>query len=78
MIEQIDRISRLSEEDWSKLESIIFDIRIKIISLDLPTRHAFAKIDDEFQRWVLLAVNTMMLDILAATAIKDYTDRRRR
>lgn len=45
--------------------------------MDLPTSHAFANIDDEFQRWVLSAVNAMMLDILAATARKDYTDRRR-
>ncbi|UCA62252.1 recombinase family protein (plasmid) [Chryseobacterium rhizoplanae] len=78
LIEQIDRITRLSEEDWYKLKSIILDNRIKVISLDLPTSHNFASIDDEFQRWVLSAVNSMMLDILAATARKDYTDRRRR
>ncbi|MCL1654943.1 resolvase [Elizabethkingia miricola] len=78
LIEQIDRITRLSEEDWHKLKSIILDNRIKVISLDLPTSHNFANIDDEFQRWVLSAVNSMMLDILAATARKDYTDRRRR
>jgi DNA invertase Pin-like site-specific DNA recombinase len=78
LIEQIDRITRLSEEDWRKLKSIILDNRIKVISLDLPTSHNFANIDDEFQRWVLSAVNSMMLDILAATARKDYTDRRRR
>ncbi len=78
LIEQIDRITRLSEEDWSKLKSIILENRIKVISLDLPTSHNFANIDDEFQKWVLSAVNSMMLDILAATARKDYTDRRRR
>ena len=78
LIEQIDRITRLSEEDWRKLKSIILDNRIKVISLDLPTSYNFASIDDEFQRWVLSAVNSMMLDILAATARKDYTDRRRR
>lgn len=78
LIEQIDRITRLSEEDWYKLKSIILDNRIKVISLDLPTSHNFASIDDEFQRWVLSAVNSMMLNILAATARKDYTDRRRR
>jgi len=78
LIEQIDRITRLSEEDWHKLKSIILDNRIKVISMDLPTSHNFTNIDDEFQRWVLSAVNSMMLDILAATARKDYTDRRRR
>jgi DNA invertase Pin-like site-specific DNA recombinase len=78
LIEQIDRITRLSEEDWHKLKSIILENRIKIISMDLPASHNFVNIDDEFQRWVLSAVNSMMLDILAATARKDYTDRRRR
>lgn len=78
LIEQIDRITRLSEEDWHKLKSIILTNRLKVISMDLPTSHNFATVDDEFQRWVLSAVNAMMLDILAATARKDYIDRRRR
>lgn len=78
LIEQIDRITRLSEKDWNTLKSTILDNRIKVISMDLPTSHNFLATDDEFQRWVLSAVNSMMLDILAATARKDYTDRRRR
>lgn len=78
LIEQIDRITRLSEEDWHKLKSTILDNGIKVISMDLPTSYNFSKIDDEFQKWILSAVNSMMLDILAATARKDYTDRRRR
>lgn len=78
LMEQIDRITRLSEDDWGKLKSTILENRIKVISMDLPTSHSFINIDDEFQRWVLSAVNAMMLDILAATARKDYIDRRRR
>jgi len=78
LIEQIDRITRLSEKDWYKLKSIILDNQLKIISVDLPTSYNFITIDDEFHRMILSAVNAMMLDILAATARKDYTDRRRR
>ncbi len=78
LIEQIDRITRLSEGDWNQLKSHILDNRLKIISMDLPTSHSFVNTEDEFQRWVLSAVNSMMLDILAATARKDYLDRRRR
>ena len=78
LIEQIDRITRLSEEDWNELKSYILDNRLKVISMDLPTSYNFVKTEDEFQRWVLSAVNSMMLDILAATARKDYLDRRRR
>lgn len=78
LIEQIDRITRLSENDWKKLKSIIIDNKLKIVSMDLPTSHNFVKSTDEFQTRILDAVNTMMLDILAATARKDYVDRRRR
>lgn len=77
LIEQIDRITRLSEKDWDKLKSMILDNHLKIISLDLPTSHNFVS-DNEFQRRVLSAINAMMLDILAATARKEYSDRRRR
>lgn len=78
LIEQIDRITRLSEKDWEKLKSIILENQLKVISLDLPTSHNFIHSEDEFQRRILTAVNAMMLDILAATARKDYLDRRRR
>ncbi len=78
LLEQVDRITRLSENDWKKLKQIIVSNNIKIISMDLPTSHSMAESTDEFQKRVLEAVNSMMLDVLAATARKDYTDRRRR
>ena len=78
IIEQIDRITRLNEADWNILKSTILENRLKVVSMDLPTSYTFAKSEDEFQRWVLSAVNAMMLDILAATARKDYLDRKRR
>jgi len=78
LIEQIDRITRLSESDWQKLKNIIIGNKLKIISMDLPTSYNFAKSTDEFQTRILDAINSMMLDILAATARKDYVDRRRR
>lgn len=78
LIEQVDRITRLSEKDWKKLKHIIVSNNIKIISMDLPTSHNMTESTDEFQKRVLEAVNSMMLDVLAATARKDYTDRRRR
>ena len=78
LIEQIDRITRLSESDWQKLKNIIIGNKLKIVSMDLPTSHTFAKSTDEFQTRILDAINSMMLDILAATARNDYVDRRRR
>lgn len=55
-IEQIDRITRLSEENWRKLISKILDSYIEVISTDSPTSQAFTNIDNGFQRWMLPSV----------------------
>lgn len=80
LIEQVDRLSRLNDEDWQKLKSLINNKNLKIISLDLPTSHIALTnhISDEFTDSMLRAINNMMLDMLAAIARKDYADRRRR
>lgn len=80
IIEQIDRLSRLDEQSWFKLKEILHKKALKVISLDLPTSHmAFApQITDEFTGSMLKAINSMMMDMLAAIARKDYQDRRRR
>ena len=78
LVEQIDRISRLDDQDWDKLKPIIKLKKIKIVSLDLPTSHQFIENSDEFTNRMLGAVNDLMLDMLAAVARKDYQDRRRR
>jgi len=78
LVEQIDRISRLNDDDWNKLKTIIKSKQLKIVSLDLPTSHQFIEHNDEFTNRMLTAINDLMLDMLAAIARKDYQDRRRR
>ncbi len=79
LVEQVDRISRLHNDDWENLKSIITNKGIRIVSLDLPTSHQLIKTgEDEFTQRMLYAINAMMLDMLAAVARKDYEDRRRR
>ena len=56
---------------------IILENSLKEISMDLPISYTFAKTEDDFQKWILSAVNAMMLDILAATTRKNYLDRSR-
>ena len=46
---------------------------MRIVALDLPTPAT----TDETTARILAAVNGMLLDMLAAIARKDYTDRRR-
>ena len=79
LVEQVDRISRLNTQDWELLKSQITHKGIRIVALDLPTSHQFITSNrDEFTQRMLRAINSMMLDMLAAVARKDYEDRRRR
>ena len=78
LVEQVDRLSRLNTEDWSKLKAEIAAKRVRVVALDLPTSYQLAKTGDDFSSRMLDAINGMMLDMLAAIARKDYEDRRRR
>jgi len=78
LIEQVDRLSRLNAEDWEKLKAELQARRVRVVALDLPTSWMMANGADEMTARMLEALNAMMLDMLAAIARKDYTDRRRR
>ena len=78
LVEQVDRLSRLTSSDWTKLRAAIDAKQVRIVALDLPTSWSLATHADEFTGRMFAAVNGMMLDVLAAVARKDYEDRRRR
>lgn len=79
LVEQVDRLSRLNAEDWETLKTQIKAKQVKIVALDLPTSWSMATASaDDIQTRMLDAINSMMLDMLAAIARKDYEDRRRR
>ncbi len=83
LLEQIDRLTRLPAPVWDTLKGRLLERGIKVVSLDLPTSHRFmqgeqANIDQGFDVSLQNAINSMLLDILAAIARKDYEDRRRR
>jgi DNA invertase Pin-like site-specific DNA recombinase len=79
LIEQVDRLSRLTAADWEKLKVELAARKVRVVALDLPTSWmmANAKVDD-FTARMFDAINGMMLDMLAAMGRKDYEDRRRR
>lgn len=70
LVEQVDRLSRLNNDDWQRLKAELQSRRVRVVALDLPTS------------WMLTAntddITGRMLDMLAAIARKDYDDRRRR
>jgi DNA invertase Pin-like site-specific DNA recombinase len=78
LVEQVDRLSRLSDADWRKLRSELEARQIRVVALDLPTSWQLAAPGDDFTARMFAALNAMMLDMLAAVARKDYEDRRRR
>lgn len=78
LVEQVDRLSRLNGEDWEKLSMLIKSKGIRVVALDLPTSRMMIQSADDFTNRMMDALNGMMLDMLAAIARKDYTDRRRR
>jgi DNA invertase Pin-like site-specific DNA recombinase len=78
LVEQVDRLSRLSSPDWIKLRGEIDAKQVRIVALNLPTSWGLAVPPDDFTTRLFAAVNNMMLDVLAAVARKDYDDRRRR
>ena len=78
LIEQVDRLSRLSGPDWDTLKAHLNEKRVRVVALDLPTSWQLVKGGDDLTQRMLDALNGMMLDMLAAIARKDYEDRRRR
>lgn len=79
LVEQVDRLSRLTAGDWEKLKAEISERRIRVVALDLPTSWMMATTNaDDFTTRMFEAINSMLLDMLAAVARKDYDDRRRR
>jgi DNA invertase Pin-like site-specific DNA recombinase len=78
LVEQVDRLSRLTDGDWRKLRAELDAKQIRVVALDLPTSWMMASEGDDFTRRMFAAVNAMMMDMLAAVARKDYEDRRRR
>jgi DNA invertase Pin-like site-specific DNA recombinase len=79
LVEQVDRLSRLNENDWNKLKLEIASRRVRILALDVPfSWGALTPSTDEFTGRMMEAMVSMIIDMLAAVARKDYLDRRRR
>lgn len=80
LVESIDRLTRLNSNDWKTLVNAINEKGVLIVSLDLPTSHLTFNTfpSDEFMNSILSAINNMLLEILAASAYKEFTERERK
>lgn len=86
LLEQVDRLSRLNDADWSTLKVMMQEKGVVVVSIDLPTSHKLMADQttvpkdsaEAFTLSALKAINGMLMDMLGAVARKDYEDRRRR
>lgn len=80
LVEQIDRLARLNHADWDTLKRLLSEKKLSVVSKELPTSYMALQPESHtaFMSSVLQAINSMMLDMLAAIARKDYEDRRNR
>lgn len=80
LVESIDRLSRLPADDWTNLKTAIDVKGLRIVALDLPTSHQgmHDTQGDEFTGRMLAAINSMLVEMMAAIARKDYEQRRER
>jgi len=77
LVEAVDRLSRLKREEWDKLKKAMGKKCLNIVSLDLPTSFLIFNKNkqDGFTETMFVAINAMMLDVLAAIACKDNETR---
>ena len=76
LVESVDRLSRLSQDDFATLKQRIKDKGLRLIVADLPTTHTIS--NDSMTGEILRVVNDMLIDLLATMAKLDNDKRKER
>ena len=75
LVESVDRLSRLSQDDFAILKQRIKDKGLRLVVADLPTTH---KVSEGMTGDILRVINDMLIDLLATMAKLDNDKRRER
>ena len=75
LVESVDRLSRLSQDDFTILKQRIKDKGLRLVVADLPTTHT---VSDGMTGDILRVINDMLIDLLATMAKLDNDKRRER
>jgi len=75
LVESVDRLSRLSQDDFAILKQRIKDKGLRLVVADLPTTHT---VSEGMTGEILNVVNNMLIDLLATMAKLDNDKRRER
>lgn len=78
LVESVDRLSRLSQNDFEILKDRIKEKGLKLVIADLPTTHMRVNSNDNITNSILSLVNNMLMDLLATIARLDNDKRRER
>lgn len=78
LVESVDRLSRLTQDDFSTLKQRIKDKGLRLVVHDMPTTHAISKSTDDTAGQVLKVINDMLIDLLATMARLDNDKRKER
>jgi DNA invertase Pin-like site-specific DNA recombinase len=75
LVESVDRLSRLSQDDFAVLKQRIKEKGLRLVVADLPTTH---KVSEGMTGDILRVINDMLIDLLATMAKLDNDKRRER
>jgi len=74
LVESVDRLSRLSQEDWEALKAAIRAKGLRLVIADLPTSHMMVE-DKGITGQIMEVINNMLLDLMATMARLDQEKR---
>lgn len=75
LVESVDRLSRLSQEDFQVLKRRIQEKGLRLVVADLPTTHQLIQTSDSITSSILDLINNMLIDLLATMARLDNEKR---
>lgn len=75
LVESVDRLSRLSQEDFATLKDQIKRKGLRLVIADLPTTHST---NEGMTGEILNVINAMLIDLLATMAKLDNDKRKER
>lgn len=78
LVESVDRLSRLSQNDFEILKNRIKEKGLKLVVADLPTTHMLVNSADNTTSSILNLINNILIYLLATMARLDNDKRRER
>ncbi|PKH30493.1 recombinase family protein [Acinetobacter radioresistens] len=75
LVESIDRLSRLTQQDFQELKRRIQEKGLRLVVADLPTTYQMIQTSDSITHSIMELINNMLIDLLATMARLDNEKR---